>query len=562
MSMQAHQTRGRTGERSARTRAWRRHRARRGVSDVVATILLLGLTVTLFSAIFAFVTKFPSPPAQNVDQFQAAVTTSAGTITKLSIEQTGGPNVPPNDHVYLVSSRTVTNWQFSQSSGILVSWGTGNSSSGWSTGQSWTTTFSPGLTLPTNITIYVVSSTSLLYSSTVPGITPNEPPVFTDLYTNLSAPATGAAFTIVAETSAYATTMTVSVNLAAIPGLTSLGTGANGTVSLTYSATTGLWTYNVASSKTTTAGTYEVFFSGINTKSGVKFAGQLSITISGSSTSTGGLSVTVGMSSLTTLPPPTTATASFSLSAAVTYSGSLSGKVNVTFYVNASSPTTHAVESCELFGTSAETAITGPETVTIYSAHTFPLSSSTECAAKKPPTTGGEWFLFNAVDTITAVAVGSSGISATGVGSTSFSDGGSAQICAVDTTSTPTSCSTDAETAFNYYRSTTDYCSTGHEASNNCPYLVVGVTNPLTSSVTFTATVYDANVTNNNGANSWTISSTTVAASSTAYAVVTLTNTRWEPEKAGTYVLGAFITVSLSGTITGYIYATVSVTLS
>jgi len=39
------------------------------VSDVVATILLLALTVTLFASIFAFVTSFPSPPAQNSNQF-------------------------------------------------------------------------------------------------------------------------------------------------------------------------------------------------------------------------------------------------------------------------------------------------------------------------------------------------------------------------------------------------------------------------------------------------------------------------------------------------------------
>lgn len=388
MRMQAERARPVVGidRRAWKSRVWRRNHARHGVSDVVATILLLGLTVTLFSAIFAFVTKFPSPPAQNVDQFQATLVTGSGSITKLAIEQTGGPSVPPGDHVFLVASRTVTNWQFSRASGILVSWGTSNSTSGWSTGQFWTTTFSPGLTMPTNITIYVVSSTSLLYTTTVPGVTPNEPPVISSVYPSPSEPAAGAAFVLYAQTSAYASTMTVTASFAAVPGLTTLGTGGNGTVSLTYTVSTGLWSYSVPASKTTTNGTYEVFLSGVNSKTGVKFSASFAFTIGGTSSGGGsgsGFYVTVGLSPQQ--PPYPLLSPKVYLTATITYNGTtLNVPVSVSFKV-AQTPAGYSASTTTVSGQSGLT-ISGPGKVLVYSKTAF-----------------GSW-IFNSTVTVTATA--------------------------------------------------------------------------------------------------------------------------------------------------------------
>lgn len=545
-----------SGRRADLGARWRRHarRARRGVSDVIATILLLALTVVLFSAIFAFVTRFPAPPAQSVNQFQASLVQSGSTITGLRILQSGGPNVNPGDKIYLVSSKVVTNWQFSQSSGIPVAWGTGNSTSGWVTGQYWSTTFNPTIAGPANVTIYIVSSTNLLYTTTVPGVTPAEPPVVVSTYTNPTTPTIGQAFTIYALISGSSSSLTVNISVAQIPGLTSLKTPQAMTAT-----SNDLWYYAVAASKTTTNGTYLAFIQGVNTKTEVKFSGDAKVTIgsgSGGGGGGGGLTVTVGMSITGAQPPPATPTTAVYFWAGVTYSGTGTGDINVTFYVNGSSPTANSVFSCKVFGSAALTPITGPGTVTIYSARAFPLAKSTECS-DAPPTTGGQWLLFNAVDKIQALAVASAGISGTGVGTTSFSAGGSGAVCA--TTST-TSCTTGVETSFNYYRSTTDYCSTTHQTSNNCPYLVVAVTNPSANSMTFTATIW-ANITANGETSPFSVASTTVAAGTTAGAAATLANTRWEPSKAATnLVITAWIVVSQGGTITGYAYATFTIT--
>ena len=91
----------------SRWRVRRRHRAgRRGVSDVVATILLLALTVTLFASIFAFVTQFPPPPSQNNNQFQASLiyTSSGLNITTIQIVHLAGPSVPGIGQIYLKSA--------------------------------------------------------------------------------------------------------------------------------------------------------------------------------------------------------------------------------------------------------------------------------------------------------------------------------------------------------------------------------------------------------------------------------------------------------------------------
>ena len=83
-------------------------RRRRGVSDVIATILLLALTVTLFGAIFAFVTSFPSPPAQSNNQFQASLfypsNGSASWIAGVRIVHLAGPATPGSALIYLHSA--------------------------------------------------------------------------------------------------------------------------------------------------------------------------------------------------------------------------------------------------------------------------------------------------------------------------------------------------------------------------------------------------------------------------------------------------------------------------
>jgi len=278
----------------------------------------------LFAALFAFVSRFPAPAAQSVDQFQASILHSSGAITGFTILQSGGPAVPTTDRVYLVSSRTTSDWQFSQTSGIPVAWGVGNSSPGWATGQYWSTTFATSIKLPANITVYVVSTNTLLYSAVVPGASPNVPPVLTSAYTVPTAPTVGGAFQIVALVSGTTTNLTVNISLAEVPGLPS-------TVQTMHPFGTGEWVYNVSAGLTSKNGTYLGFIQGSNT-SGSTISGTVTILLpsTGGSSSSSTPSASVQIS-----PNPPTVRTNASLVAAITNPTSSSLTVsNVTFYVN------------------------------------------------------------------------------------------------------------------------------------------------------------------------------------------------------------------------------------
>lgn len=520
---------------------WTAGRRRRGVSDVIATILLLGLTVTLFSAIFAFVTRFPAPPAQSVNEFQASVITGAGGITGLKILQSGGPVVPETDHIYLVASRAVTNWQFSQASGVPVAWGTGNSTKGWGTGQYWTTTFKPALTIPTNVTLYILSSSQLLFTATVPGTAPVTPAVVTSTYTVPNNPAAGAGFQIFAVVSGPTANLVFNVSLAGIPGL-------SGAPSMTYNATAAAWYYQVPSGHTTTNGTFIAFVQGMNTVTHATISGSVQVVIGsgsgGGSGGTGGrMSVTVGLS---VQPQTLTPLQSVYFWAAVSYPGSASGNINVTFWVNETPAAGHFIHKAAsyTFRGAATAAVKGPETVTIYS------------PAKPVFPSGSQAWLIGATVQVQALAVGSAGISGNAVGTTTFTDLNSV-TGAVCVSTTQTTCPGAPLPV--------SHTCTASGASPTCPYLVVTATNGLTAALSVTATVFSNATGHNYGP--YTVSSFALAASSTAGSYVTgaqpgLTNNRWVPSAAGTYTLLALVTVSEGGVAIGYIYASVTVNVT
>jgi len=272
-----------------RARALRRSRSRRAVSDVVATILLLALTVVLFSSIFAFVTSFPAPPAQNSNQFQAEIVSASngtGTMASaISILHLAGPTVPSTAQIYLKSSVYPRGPEF-QSPYTLAAGGiTGNV---WNLGQTWYLTNFTAVCggghasicnpiLPDNITVYIVSSSTLLFSVVLPGTIITYPPTFLSLYTVPTVPAVGEQFTIYSSIGGVTSTNTVKLNLSGVPGLTTTP------VSMTYSASTGLWSYTVTAGQTTTSGTYYGLLSASNTNG---LTGRTAVPISLASYST------------------------------------------------------------------------------------------------------------------------------------------------------------------------------------------------------------------------------------------------------------------------------------
>src|SRR5580658_221831 len=259
---------GKGGRRGARARAWR---SRRAVSDVVATILLLGLTVTLFASIFFFVTSFPSPPSQNSNQFQATLSTQVNLssptphtnqVTAVNILHLAGPPVLQYTLIYLKSSVHPNGPEFANP--YTLAEGGIPSTTVWNLGQTWTlTNFTDNQlpALPDNITIYIVQGTSLLFSVVIPGTVLQPPPVFVSAYTTPASPVIGGSFVVTAQISGLLTTSTVMITLSGLPGSFSASPVAMAAGPL------GLWTYTVPVGKTTASGNYYVFITATNSAS-------------------------------------------------------------------------------------------------------------------------------------------------------------------------------------------------------------------------------------------------------------------------------------------------------
>ncbi|MCI4345694.1 MAG: type IV pilin N-terminal domain-containing protein [Thermoplasmata archaeon] len=162
---------------TSRSRTSRLRRSKRGVSDVIGTILLLALTVTLFGSVFFFVNTFPRPPPQPVGQFSAALDYSAngGQILQIDILHLAGPSLADqNCQIYLASATHPAAFTAPSTIGA----GLGGSTS-WVIGQTWSLNVQAlGLSTPDTITVSIVCSNQLLFRQSVPGTPLNIPPEF------------------------------------------------------------------------------------------------------------------------------------------------------------------------------------------------------------------------------------------------------------------------------------------------------------------------------------------------------------------------------------------------
>jgi flagellin-like protein len=243
-------------------------RGKRGVSEVLGTILILALTVVLFSSIFFFVSTFPKPATQPASQFQGQLYyVNQGTktyINYLQITHLAGPAIVAlNTKIYVVSQQHPQN---TTTVYTLSSGGFGSSpSASWGVGQTWNLSMfgGPHLTVPDNITVTVVAQGTVVYRQTLPGTNPTIPPIFESYGDIPSAPKVNQTFGIfvqIADPFLATTSNSVYLNLTT-PGLSC------GTVLSTYPATTGQYrfVYNstigdwvVTGCKTATASQYYV----------------------------------------------------------------------------------------------------------------------------------------------------------------------------------------------------------------------------------------------------------------------------------------------------------------
>ena len=305
----------------------RRRPGRRGVSDVVATILLLALTVTLFAAIFAWVVAFPAPTPQNNNQFRASLTyTSNGlNISSVQITHLAGPSISGTAQIYLKSAIQPSAPEFSTPYTVAsqtLSYATVSGFSSWNLGQTWVVTFTnTPADLPSslgNITVYVVSSQNLLFSVILPGAAISVAPTVVSTWTTPATPTIGGAFTVNATLAGGYNPAWVYVNLASIPG-------ASGKVEAKMTENSqGVWGFKVNAGNTSsaTAGTYYGF---VNTTSstGQGATGAVVITI----ISSGGV---VSPASLTVSPTSGVPGGTVTPGAAGTNFGPVAGISNVT----------------------------------------------------------------------------------------------------------------------------------------------------------------------------------------------------------------------------------------
>lgn len=483
------------------------HRTSAGVSDVVATILLLALTVVLFSSIFAFVTSFPSPPPQNTSQFSAnlVLTTNQSYVAGIQVTHLAGPAVSGSSLVYFKSATHPTAPEFQNP--VAVSAGLGGAVT-WNLGQVFNYSFllTQQPVLPDNISVLIVSSDQLVFSTVLPGQQINVPPSFLTTSVAPASPAIGQGFTVYATAVGNLGGASVYVNLANIPGLAGAYLSAR---KMTYVAATNQWSFNVAANLTTTNGTYFAFVN-VTGARGQTATAAVTVPIVATGGSSGGNLVSVAV--VMTPQPPTLPGTSAYFAAVVTYTGSVANvPLAVKFWANQtpmSTPTGKFPVSSQTFGAPSGLTISGPSTVTVYSS--------------MPPTFSNWIFNSSVVVRASATLVGI----ATREGTTTFTTENLVQGIVFSTLS-----------------------SFSHTCTTTCPFLNVTVWDNWSTAITFAGTVWA----NGTSSTSYTIASSAVPAGSSTTISALGAKLRWHPTKA-TYNLAAYLVVSVGGVTVGYIF--------
>jgi flagellin-like protein len=487
------------------------HRGRRGVSDVIATILLLALTVVLFSSIFAFVTSFPAPPAQNTSQFSSnlVLTTNESYVKGIQITHLAGPAAPGSALVYFKSATHPGAPEFLNP--VAASTGLGGAVT-WNLGQTFNLTFplAQQPALPDNITVYVTTPNQLLYSNVLPGQLINVPPSFPNTGTNPANPTVGEGFTVFATAAGNLGGASVWVNLANVPGLAGSYPVAQ---KMTYVAATNEWTFVVPAALTTTNGTYFVF---VNVTGSLAQTAESAVTVeiaSGGGSPSGLFSVAVVM----TPQPPTLPQTSAYFAAVVSYYGSGSNvPLTVEFWANQTPGSTPAGKlpiASQSFATASGLKISGPSTLTVYSS---------------APATFTAW-LFNSSVSVQASAT-LTGIGS-GNGTTTFTSANLVQGVVFSTLS-----------------------NFAHSCTNACPFLNLTVWNNWTVAIKFSGTVW-ANG-SAGGSKTYAIALTTVNAGTSKILSAPGALVRWKPTVAGTFSISMLLVITAGGITVGYIWDT------
>ncbi len=237
----------------------------RGVSEILGTIMILSLTVVLFSAIFYFVSTLPTPPNQANSQFNAALGVSAGgTEAFVNVSYVAGPLLTNAATEIFLSSSTHPNTFSCARFGnygnpYTLSQGLGGAST-WSAGTTWSLPLQAGSTtcpggslsaLGDNVTISIINiaQNTLLLHVTLPGASPAVAPLFISEATTPATPVVDTTFNVTAvirSTSLRGDSVYVSLSALGITAPLQLALGA-GPATASPVAGTNEWTVQVSS---------------------------------------------------------------------------------------------------------------------------------------------------------------------------------------------------------------------------------------------------------------------------------------------------------------------------
>ena len=249
----------------------RRGRRRSAVSTIIATMLLLAITVILFSAVFFFIGKFPKPGPQPLDQFDASLAYSGINVSTITILHLTGTSLSGSTTsqaaVYILSQRhpTAIPNPFTLAAGL-------GGSTIWSLGQNWSISLMAyGITAPDNLTVSVVSAGQLQFRSSLAVSIGSFAPYFNSVQTAPSGVIPAAHKFYVNATAVFATASgdKVTLNTTELPG---------GSVVTLAGSVSGLFTYSGTTPSPASQTTYFLFLTAIDANN-VRTVLAISITV-------------------------------------------------------------------------------------------------------------------------------------------------------------------------------------------------------------------------------------------------------------------------------------------
>ena len=157
-----------------------------GVSEVIGNIMILMITVVLFSSIIAFVQQMPVPEQTTKADFAATVTFwSSGTKANLTVTHAGGAVMRSADTTLMVEVDEIVDiYNMSHPIYGLYDPSTGLKGTGsWKTGMSWVMVLeNTSYTSKIMVTVVDMSNHMMVWTSQVSGGTGGNPPMILQRY--------------------------------------------------------------------------------------------------------------------------------------------------------------------------------------------------------------------------------------------------------------------------------------------------------------------------------------------------------------------------------------------